>query len=746
MNQLAPADIGPRGRLDRFLPGTEDHAEDAGFKISLGDLRAMLWRQRKFLVLITLGVVLLGLALTMLMTPRYQALASVRIDNESVKIVEGQDLDPVVAIGDTSRYLNTQTQIVASRSLAARVNAALRLDRDTGFITAMGGKLPDGSLSARDRDSARREAVLQLLQKNVEMKITPDSRIGGIGFTSRDPALAARIANSYAANYIEQNVQTRYDTNAYARKVLTEQVAEAQAQLQATERRAIDYARKYRLIDTGDAASGADDGKGGTSRDSGTARSITTASLIQLNENFIDARSQRIAAEAQWRAAQGSHGYDLPEGRTNGAVQGLLNARADQAARLSELRARYKDGNPEVQEAAAKLRETERQLDAVGRSIKGSIQSEYRAAIGREQALSAARERVADATLAEQDRRVALNLIARDAETQRRQLNDMLTRLNQIASASDITTNNLSLLDAARVPTDPVSPNLRKNMVAALLAGLALAFLVAFGREALDDTLRSPDDAEKKLGLPLLGTTPYVPETTMQDAEERNGELSEAYYSIRATIDYASAGAVKKTLLVTSSQPSEGKSTTAIAIARDFARIGRKVLLIDGDLRNPSLHRSFGLSREIGFMNVLMNTAPIEQARVQSDLPNLHLLPLGPIPPNPVQILSSGLIQEFLGKMREQYDIIVVDSAPVMGLADAPMLSRMADYVVLIVEANRAHFGQAKSAVRRLQDAGANMLGIVMTKFRFREAGYSYDYHYSYYSYRSKATNEKSSA
>lgn len=731
MNLFAPTDTESRGGIDRYLP-----AGQGGYpqQIGLADVRAMLWRQRKWLGAILGAVLLLGIAVTLLMTPLFQADATVRIDNESVKIVEGQDLDPVIGINDTSRYLTTQQQIVESRSLAATVVDALKLDRDGSFAERMGAKVEGGDLPEKRRQAARREQAIKLLRKNVSMAVKPDSRVATISFVSRDPVLAAQVANSFADNFIAQNVRQRYDTNAYARRVLNEQVALAQAQLQQTEREAIDYARRNRLIDTGDASSGADDGGAGDSGNGG-ARSITTANLVQLNAAYIDARAARIAAEQRWRAAQASAGTDLPEARQNQAMQTLLSERARVAAKLAELRQRYLSGQPEVQEAAAQLSALEGQIAAIGRTLKNSIRNEYDSALRQERQLAAAKEGMADETLTEQQRRVQLNLVARDADTQRKQLNDLLTRLNQINAAADITLNNMSLLDAAQVPEDAVSPQIRKNMLIALALGLILAFGVAFTREALDDTLRSPEDAERKLHLPLLGTTPYVSDLSNDDPQ---GELNEAYYSIRATVDYASATVGSKVFLVTSSQPGEGKSTTAVAIARDFARIGRRVLLVDADLRNPSLHRTLNLAREHGLIDVLMKHKAFDDVVVTQEIANLHLLPLGPIPPNPVQILSTDLIGDFVTSMRDRYDVVILDSAPVMGLADAPMLSRAVDHVVLIVEANRAHYGQAKAAVRRLRDAGANLLGIVMSKFSFRDAGYSYDYHYSYYSYRDK--------
>lgn len=741
MNQITPAELGPKSRLDRFLPVQHEEGEAGGFNISLGDLRAMIWRQRKVLLLVIGLGLLLGVIATMLMTPIYRATATVKIDNETVKIVEGQDIDPAIAMADTNRYLNTQVEIVQSRSLSTKVADALKLYRDDRFLENMGSKLPDDQLAEKDRVAARREMVINTLQSNIKMDSAPDTRVATIGFSSRDPVLAAKVANSFAENYINQNVQARYDNNAYARKVLNAQVQEARTQLQATEREAIDYARKNRLIDTGDVSSGSDDG-GSNNGDTGSARSITTANLVELNSAFVKARAARILAEARWNVARSGNGLDTPEARQSGILQNLQDRRATLASNLSQLRARYLDSQPQVKETIAELQQVDAIIAKASRTLRNSIQNEYLAALNAERSLQSAKEQLASETLTEQDRRVQLNLIARDAETQRKQLNNLLNRLNQINAAADITVNNISLLDPAEVPFAPVSPNVKRNLLIALAAGIAIAFFLAFMREALDDTLRSPEDAEKKLHMPLLGTTPFVTDVTWQDIEDRQGELSEAYYSIRATVDFASSSLAGKVMLVTSSQPGEGKTTTAVALARDFARIGRRVLLVDADLRNPSLHRATGIPKEHGFIDVLMKHRTLEDAIVSHEIPGLHLLPLGPIPPNPVQILSSNLITDFLEDMRQNYDVIVLDTAPVMGLADAPMLSRTVDFVLLIVEANRAHYGQARSAVRRLQDAGANILGIIMTKFSFRDAGYSYDYHYSYYNYRSKQSQE----
>lgn len=716
----------PRG-LDRYIAPDDGPAWSG---ISLGEIKAMAWRQRRMLVVLSIAALIIGLIITLLMTPIYQSSATVRIDNESLKITEGQDVNPVISAFDTDRYLNTQKQIVESRSMALTVAERLNLLRDDNFITDMKAEPPAADLDARQRAAQRRAIVVGLLQSNVEMAIPQQTRVTSISFTSPDSTLAAQVANEYAEAFRDQNVTGRSDANEYARGILQDQVAQLQAELAETETAAVDYARRNRLIDTG--RTGATDDEDGGSQ---PAPSITTANLIQLNQNFIDARAARILAEQRWNAARGTNPLDLPEARNNTAIQSLLTRKATAVAELEQLRERYLDGYPEIERAEANVQALEGQIQRAGQSLRNSIRSEYEVARAQEQRLESARQQLADETLSEQDRRVQLNILSRDADNQRDQLAELQRRLSQLDATADVDANNIALLDPAVASGVPVSPNLPRNLLVSLVLGLLIGGGLAVVREAVDDTLYSPEDAERKLGLPLLGTTPLVDETDQESLEDPHSALNEAYYSIRAAIDYATAGDRHKVIQITSGQPSEGKSTTALALARDFARIGRRVLLIDGDLRNPSLHRLLGEKNKIGMMDVLMNRVTMDEAIRPAGNDGLHVMTLGPIPPNPVQILSGNLVPDLLDKLRDAYDVVLVDSAPVMGLADAPMLSRLADFTVLIAEAGRAHYGQARAAVRRLNETGATIVGIVMTKFDFRDAGYSYDYHYSYYAY-----------
>lgn len=729
--------------LGRYMPGDASaDAEKSGFSFNVADLRWMIWRQRRVFLYLIGAAAFLGLAITLLMTPTYQATATVRIDNENVKIVEGQDVNPVVQIADTSRYLNTQSLVLKSRRMAYYVIEDLKLDRNDDFFKRMRVRASLATVPENARQAMRREMEANFLIDNLKIDVPIDNRILEIGFTSPDALLSAQVASSYARNFVASNVRAGLESNAYARKVLADQIESLRVRLEESEHKAIDYARQNNLIDASDASgSGAADSKS-NSAGSGNSQSITTENLVHLNAQYTDAVTQRILAEQRWHAAQSTPVLQLAEIQANTGVQTLISQRAAMAAELAQLSAKYKPDYPQVVQLHAQVAALDGQIAAVAGNVRKSLESQYRVALAQEKSLEAERSALSGQTLQEQGRRVQLNLIARDVDGLRHQLNDLMSRYNQVSSASDIVRNNISLLDNAIVPTKPVSPNLVKNMGIALALGFAIALAIAIAREATDDTLRSPDDVESKLHLPLLGTTPRASERELEN-EERDSKsaLNEAYYSVRAALDYATLTGTPEVLLVTSSQPSEGKSTTCTALARDYARIGKRVLLVDADLRRPSLHLQFNVGRTAGLIDVLLGHRQFNDCllKVEQDqergLGGFDLLPLGPVPSNPVEILSSNAVSDFLALAKPYYDIIILDGAPVMGLADAPLIARQVQTVLLIIEANRAHNGQAKAAVRRLQEVGAKIAGVVLTKFDPRNAGYNYDYHYKYYHY-----------
>lgn len=714
--------------LSATNPSSAQEASNEKGAIRLADILALIRREQWLIGGFSIAGPLAAIAVTALTPPVYQAALMMKIDNERAKIVEGQALiDPVIALSDTGRYLTTLAKLTTSRSLAIAVMDSLSLAKDDGFIVAMGGTPPNADLSAQQIESKRRETVISLLTANVGMAAPGDSRIVHITFNSRDPALATQVANTYGDRFIAQNAQQQASANAYATKVLRAQVEETRSELAEAESKAIDYAQENNLIDASDAASG-----NGDSSTSG--KSITTASLVSTNVEYNAAKTKRIAAEQRWRTAESAKGANFPEARDNTTLQSLIQQRAVAVSTYEKLRTHYVASQPDVVEAATAVRVLDEQIADLIKSIKLSIRAEYQTALQTEQRLLAEKDTLAQQTLEEQQKRVELNMLVRDADTLRQQLSDLLTRLNQITSAADVNNNNMAIVDRAEQPKLPISPNLIKNLLLGIVAGLGLGVLSAAIRQMIDDTLHSPDDVENKLGLTLLGVTPWVGDAIDEELKRPLSGVREAYHSIRTAVDFASGGNKQKVIQVTSSAADEGKSTAAFAIAQDFARIGRKVLLIDADMRHPSLNRHFGLAKgKPGLVDVILGQAEFGTVIHQDEETGLTYLPMGKAPENPSPILSSDIMSAFMTSIRHLYDVIIVDSPPVIGLADSPLLTRHADSVVFVVEASRAHYGQVKSAIRRMRNHGASILGAVVSKYDAQTSGYGYQYGYGYY-------------
>jgi len=260
---------------------------------------------------------------------------------------------------------------------------------------------------------------------------------------------------------------------------------------------------------------------------------------------------------------------------------------------------------------------------------------------------------------------------------------------------------------------------------------------LAFLLEYLDDSIKSPEDVEKALGLPVVGVIPLLRNTTPEQAlAESRSAFAEAYRSVRTALQFSTEQGVPKSLLVTSSVPTEGKSTTASALARNFAQLGQRVLLIDADLRNPSLHKLLGADNGVGLSSYLAGAAKASEiVRSHPELPQLHIITSGPLPPNPAELLAGPRLLSFLGMAAERYDQIILDGPPIMGLADAPIVASMAAGTLLVIEAGSTRTGQAKDAAKRLLASRARVIGTLLTKHRDRHARYGGYGGYGYYAY-----------
>jgi polysaccharide biosynthesis transport protein len=720
----------PRGAwLDAYMPEGQLAAYQPRPQLfNMATVRGIVFRQRWLIGGVIAAALIAGLIVTLLATPMYEARAKVSVEPYGVYILEGQDVDQGVSPTQIYDYLATQVEVIKSRSLAQVVAADLNLAERYDVL----GKDVDERRPPNMSDEEWRQKKLTMaagiLAGSVTSEVPSDNWVIPIGFRSANPALAAELANAYADAFVASGSRNSVEDNQYALTYLKEQIELTRASLAEAEGSANDYARNSGIIVQPNPA-GEEGGSGVT---------LKTANLANINQRVTDARAARIEAEQRWRSIQNLPAAQLPEVQSNAVLLGLVSERTAKLAQLADLRQRYNDEFPQVVNLRAQIAILDDQINKSSADIKATVRNEYTVARNREQALEVELGSLTSDSLVEQDQKVQLSALDREAQALRDQLKVLLDRYNQINSAAKVNRGAVSKLDSATVPGSPYAPDITKNMLLALVFGIAAAAGLAVLRETLDDRIRSLEDVEDRIGLPLLGHTPHIAERDIEaEGTNRFSTLMEAYSSIRAAIDFT-LPRNRNVIQLTSSQASEGKSTTAVILAELFASLGRKTLLIDADLRRPSVARLLDIERpKVGLVEVLLGHVDLEAAVVKGVHDNLEILPIGEIPPNPAEIMASNAMRDFLAKQRENYSLIIIDSSPVLGLADAPMLSRLVDGTIFVLEANKVPFGQARSAVRRLKFAGANMLGVILTKYRALEAGETYSYQYEYYRYES---------
>lgn len=685
------------------------------------------------------GVLVAGFVVTLLMIPQYSGTARVIVEQETEKIIEQKGSNSSTSYLDADRFLQTQVGIIQSRSIALRVVDSKKLADDAGFYNAMGASMPvaddvQGAKNVRVAlDELRRNSAADLLQKHLSVDLPADSRLVAIKIGSADASLSASLANSFASSFIENNLNRQVDSSAYARQFLQQQMEDARIQLENSERGLNQYSRAAGLIRVAGQ---------GQNADQETMLSITNDTLVQLNNSASQATADRIAAQDRWDSVANVPVLSMGQVLQNPAIQGLIEQRGKIEAQLADERARHLDDFPGVVALKAQLSETNRQIDGVGRSIRNSIRLDYEAAKQKEDTLVAQVAELRDLAMVEQDRGVQYNVLKRVKDTNRALYDTLLSRYNELNATSGAAFNNISVVDWAEVPKVPSSPNLMLNVLLSLLIGLGLAGIFVALRELLDDSIKVPADVEAKLGLPLFGLIPVPGPEGIEDAlADLKSGVSEAYSSLAANLRLLSSAGAPATIAFTSSQSGEGKSTTSRAVAQRLAQNGKRVLLIDADLRRPTLHVHMSSRTKPGLVGLISGEETFEQVLEPSAFENLHYLSALPQAIDPSMLLGSTRFDFILSELKSMYDIIVIDCPPVLGLSDTPIIASRVEAVVFIVETGENHQGGIKAALRRLAMVKARVVGAVLTKFDPKNSSVAYEYYgHNYYNYEERAT------
>ncbi len=673
---------------------------------------------------------LLGLVATILMTPQYTASTTIEISREADKVTDIQGVQRDTTTSDQEFY-QTQYGLLRSRALSERVASQLNLVDSENFFLLVGFpknnpafQLVGGRYPATGRATRQRIAGEMLLKK-LNVAPTRLSRLVEIRFVSPDPIMSSRVANAWADNFIQTNLERKVQATSYGRNLLERQLAQMKDKLDQSQRQLVSYASQEQIINL-PAQTGSD---GKTTQE----RSIVADNLGALSTALSQATADRIQAEARYQSA--GRGGSTVEALNNQAINNLRQKRAELAAEYQRLMVQFEPGYP----AALAIKSQVDVLDAAivreESRVSRSLQADYRQASARERGLQSKVDELKSSYLNLRRRSIQYNIYQQEVDTNRALYDGLLQRFKEIGVAGGVGINNVSVVDISDVPQRPSSPRLILNLFSSLAIGLLLAAGLAMLLEQMDEAFADPGEIERLLGLPLLGSVPKVVGQTPREALlDRKSELLDAYIAVQTNLGFTTEHGVPRSLAITSTRPAEGKSTTALAIATTLSRAKRRVILIDGDMRSPSVHQLGDVGHAYGLSNFLAGQDDIENMTFDMADLGFTAMSAGPIPPNAAELLTGNRLTMLIERLLDSYDHVIVDSPPVMGLADAPLIASRVEGVVYAVESHGTRSSMVRTALARLTSSNARVIGGVLTKFDARKAnyGYGYDYGYSY--------------
>lgn len=675
--------------------------------------------------------IILGLIVTLLMTPKFTATSTIEISRESSQVTNFQGVERETSIADQEFY-QTQYGLLRSRLLSERVATQLRLIDSKDFFDRFGvnqNKLPfreiNGKYTAAGA-SERRRIAGEILLKNVGVDPTRLSRLVVIQFTSPDALFSQKVANAWADNFIQTNLERKVQATSYGRNLLQRELGQAKERLDESQRQLVGYAEQQRIINLPAQATG----------DKQTAeRSIVADELAALNTSLSQATADRISAEA--RFSEAGRGGESSEALRNPAINTLRERSAELTAEYQRLLVQFEPNYPPARAIRSQIDQLTRSIQREESRVSGSVKAEYRQAVQRENALQDRVERLKTSYLNLRRRSIQYNIYQQEVDTNRALYDGLLQRFKEIGVAGGVGVNNVAIVDPADVPQRPSSPRLLINIAVSFFAGLIIGAALAFALEQMDEAISDPAEIQRRLNLPLLGSVPKVEGIEPRDALlDRKSELVDAYLAVQTSLNFTTEHGVPRSLAVTSTRPAEGKSTSALAIATMLARGQKKVILVDGDMRSPSVHHLGGVDHDHGLSNFLAGHDDIGQLTFEMPHLGFTAMSAGPIPPNAAELLTGHRLPLLISKLLELFDHVVIDSPPVMGLADALLIASRVEGVVYAVESRGLRSSLVKTALQRLQTANAHVLGGVLTKFDSRKAHYGYgdgyDYGYGY--------------
>ena len=700
----------------------------------------LILRKHQWLILsFMLAVVTIVAIATFRMQPVYVATARIEIDRENANILPFQGADSYDYMMDLDNYIETQSKILTSETLALQTIRNGGLTARPEFSSPSG---PSEAVAIGSLANQKRPPELGEFLGSLSVKRVPSSRLMDVSFESTDPQLAARIVNAHINTYIEQNFRSKYESTTQASTWLADQLGELKIKVQKSEDARIAYERQNQIWTLDD------------------KQNITSQRLADVNKELTEAQSERMRKESLYEFAKSGNLDAVPQVQGSAGLADLIKKQSDASAQYTDELSQYGPNFPRVQRLQTQLKELDDRIEKEKKKIVDVLESDYREARQREELLTKALDQQKAETNQMAEKLVEYNILKREAEANKTLYEGLMTKLKETAISQGLRSSNIRVVDPAMIPSTPARPAKTRNVTLAFLVGLVGGIGLALMREYLDNTVKTPDDIETLARLPSLAVVPQFAGSNGNAKKHRllqglaaNGhekrielvaqhlpksQMSEAFRALRTSILLSQADHPPQVILVTSALPREGKTTAAANLAVTLAQLGDSTVLVDADLRKPGVGRLLNLSggKYAGLSSYLAGVSSLDLVTVPHPaIPNLAAIPTGPLPPNPADLLSSHKLADAIAELRKKFKFIVIDSPPIMAATDAVILSVQTDGVLLVVRSGET----PKEAFTRTRDllnsVKCRILGVVLNAVDSNAPDYYYSYRYYPYSY-----------
>jgi succinoglycan biosynthesis transport protein ExoP len=747
------------------------------------DYWRMVCHHWRLIIVIFLAVFGIGLLITVQTTPLYTASATIRIEPQSASVMGAGEVFPG---GD--EYFQTQVALLKSRALAARVIRDLRLERDPNFVVSpppidrlrgwVIGNIeaaisravdllkatpppPQGPSSTPAAELHVPPRYINRYLSLLTVEAVPKTQLVKVSFETIDPNFSEQLASAHAASYIRMNLETRFELTKEAREFLEKKLTEFKVKVSQSEEALNRFRKQYGVVSL--------EGN----------ENIVVERMVDLNRRLTEARAKRIELESLSRIIKDKNFASLSQIIDNNLILQLRGRLQDLEAEQARLSTIFKPNHPRLQELEDQINQARKRLDVEIRKVVRTIESDYAAARAKEAALQSEAERQQQSALNLKELGVQYTLLQGEFDANRTVYANVAKRLSETSVTTDSPLSNIQIVEPAEIPLGPSSPKIGRNLFLASVLGLCFGVGLTLLLEHANATLRSPEEVWRAVAVPTLGAVPHwqslrreeywwykhlpqhsplrwlAPANVEEDralsasliaSHHPFSLISEAYRTIRSGLLLTQTEQPLQVILLTSARPGEGKTSVALNLAITLAQSGRRVVVIDADLRAGNCHAMLGRSNRHGLVDVLNAGMPLDAALQRTAVEGLYLMARGAMPPNPTDLLGSERMKDVIRDLRGSFDFVLIDSPPAVAVSDAVVLSIHCDGVVLVLRARRTPAEAVQRVVERLDTAGARILGTVLIGVDLRHPEFAEYRHYyaSYYSSTHKGTKGQS--